>query len=228
VALFDTLTVIFEDAETKRFHTFADTKEAALAFGGGLKALWNWKKGDLLAIFSPNCIDTPLVTWGTHWAGGVVSPSNPAYTVHELTSQLKNAGAKALVTQLALLPVAKAAAANAGIPDDRVILIGDDRDPTAKAKHFTSIKDISATRYRKTKVNPKTDVAFLVYSSGTTGLPKGVMLSHTNIVANILQNNALDGRYLSWNRGPDGKGDRLLSFLPFFHIYGKALAPGLY
>lgn len=176
----------------------------------------------MLALFTPNCIDTPAVTWGTHWAGGVVSPANPAYTVDELAFQLKNSGAKALITQMALLPVATAAAKQAGIPEDRIILIGDERDPQAKFKHFTSVRNISgATRYRKAKINPAKDLSFLVYSSGTTGVPKGVMLSHTNIVANSLQLASGEDKQLSWNGGADGKGDRILAFLPFYHIYGQ-------
>jgi len=175
----------------------------------------------VLALFTPNCIDTPAVTWGTHWAGGVVSPANPAYTVDELAFQLKNSGAKAVATQVPLLPVVREAARKVGIPEDRIILVGDQRDPEARVRHFTSIRNISGTsRYRKAKINPEKDLAFLVYSSGTTGLPKGVMLSHRNIVANILQGKAGEGGNLTWNGGLDGKGDRILAFLPFYHIYG--------
>ncbi|PYH63316.1 acyl--CoA ligase [Aspergillus vadensis CBS 113365] len=213
--------VIYQDADTQRSYTYQQVKDAALTFGKGLKATFDWKKGDVLALFTPNSIDTPAVMWGAIWAGGIVSPSNPAYTAEELAFQLKNSGAKVLITQAPFLPVATAAAKEAGIPEDAIILIGDQRDPQARIKHFTSIRNISgATRFRKPKVNPSRDLAFLVYSSGTTGVPKGVMLSHRNIVANILQLAEGEAGNLTWNGGVDGTGDRILAFLPFFHIYG--------
>lgn len=151
-----------------------------------------------------------------------MSPANPCYTVDELAFQLENSGAKALVTQRAYLKVAVEAARRACIPEDRIILIGDEKDPSMKFKHFSSVRNIAGTnRYRRTKLHPKNDLAFLVYSSGTTGQPKGVMLCHENIVANILMGKAGEGGNLSWNGGADGTGDNLLAFLPFFHIYGK-------
>lgn len=124
----------------------------------------------MLALYTPNCIDTPPIMWGTHWAGGILSPANPAYNVKELAYQLKDSGAKAIVTQKPFLKTAVEAAEAVGIPPDMVILMGDERDPTARHKHFTSIRNISgATRYRKTRIDPAKDLAFLVYSSGTTG-----------------------------------------------------------
>lgn len=217
-----TRSVIYQDADTQRYYTYKSLKEAALTFGKGLRAVLEWKKGDVLALFTPNSIDTPVVTWGTHWAGGVVSPANPAYTAEELAFQLKSSGAKALATHVSVLPVAKEAAKRVGLSEDRLILIGDERDPDGRIKHFTSVRNISGTtRFRRAKLNPSKDLAFIVYSSGTSGTPKGVLLSHRNIVANILQLTAGDGGNLTWNGGADGKGDRLLAFLPFYHIYGE-------
>ena len=213
--------VIYRDADTLRSYTYEQVKNTAIAFGKGLKSTWEWKKGDVLALFTPNCVDTPALIWGCHWAGGIVSPANPGYTTDELAFQLKDSGAKALATQKPFLKVALEAAERVGIPDNRVILIGDERDPTARYKHFTSIINTAGTnRYRRTKLNPKEDLAFLVYSSGTTGHPKGVMLCHENITSNIMMLKAGEGGHLTWNGGPDGNGDNILAFLPFFHIYG--------
>ena len=92
--------------------------------------------------------------------------------------------------------------------------MGDQRDPENRFKHFTNIQNISKTmRWRPVKVaDPENDLAFLVYSSGTTGHPKGVMLTHRNIVANVLQTYAGEPN-LTYK-------DNFLAFLPFFHIYG--------
>lgn len=151
-----------------------------------------------------------------------MSPANPGYTVEELAFQLKDSGAKALVTQKPFLKIAVEAAMQTGIPEDRIILMGDEKDESMRFKHFSSIRNHRRwSGYRRTKAHPKNDLAFLVYSSGTTGHPKGVMLSHENIISNILMLKAGEGNNLSWDGGPDGNGDNIVAFLPFFHIYGR-------
>lgn len=153
-----------------------------------------------------------------------MSPANPNYTVEELAFQLKDSGAKAVVTQLPYIKNAQAAAKQVGIPLDRVIIMGDQRDPSYTVKHFTSIVNTAgSTKWRRTKAkNPAEDLAFLVYSSGTTGHPKGVMLTHRNIVSNTLMIKAAEAGNLQPTGGPTGEGDKLLAFLPFFHIYGMS------
>ncbi|KAH8792187.1 hypothetical protein F5882DRAFT_352779 [Hyaloscypha sp. PMI_1271] len=213
--------IIYIDPDTNRNYTYAQVRSTALDFGKGLKAQWDWKKGDVLAVFSPNCIDTPAITWGCSWAGGILSPANPGYTPEELAFQLKDSGARALVIQKPFLEPARKAAKLAGIGQDMIILMGDERDGPGGAKHFTGIRNLEGTRrFRKTKVDPKKDLAFLVYSSGTTGHPKGVMLSHRNIVSNVLMIKAGESGNLSWKGGKNNEGDKIIAFLPFFHIYG--------
>lgn len=212
---------LFTDGNTGRTYTFAQAKASALEFGKGLKSEWNWRRGDVLAFYTPNNIDTTVATFGLLWAGGIASPVNPLYTVEELTFQLTNSKAKAIITQKPFLKVVREAAKKAGIPEKRIILLGDEHDESGKFKHFTSVKSTAyCGQYAPTKVNPRKDLAFLVYSSGTTGMPKGVCLSHYNVISNLKQLYEVEGRSFSSSGGWDGKGDKQLGFLPFFHIYG--------
>jgi acyl-CoA synthetase (AMP-forming)/AMP-acid ligase II len=170
-------------------------------------------------MFASNCIDTGPLTWGTHWAAGVVSPANPAYSATELAFQLKNSESKALLTQPALFKTAFEAAKIAGIPRNRILVIGDEK--CGEAQHFVdfiqSAKDIP--KARRTVQAPE-DLAYIPYSSGTTGLPKGVMLTQRNMVANCIQVDSPQ-KELSWNGGPGGNGDIVLAVLPFYHAYGQ-------
>jgi 4-coumarate--CoA ligase len=221
--------VIYRDALTSRAYTYAQVKSVATAFGSALRSKWQWQKGDVLAVFSPNSIDIPPVNWGTLWAGGIVSPLNPTSTVTELANLLKDCGAKGLVTQKACLDAALQAAKKAGLPWERILLIGDEKDGQGRVAHLAEfVQPMSAAmfgagvRQRRERIDPKKDIAFLVYSSGTTGLPKGVMLSHENIVSNALMLQATEGPNLSPKAGRDGQGDKGIAFLPFFHIYGMS------
>lgn len=221
----DILIAIYTDPAVPRSYSYSDVKTASVSFGQGLKEAWNWNKDDVLLLYTPNSIDIPIVMWGTHWAGGVVSPSNPNYTASELAIQLKDCGAKAIVTQRAYLKNACAAAQMVGIQQNRIILIGERNDSSSVTRHFTDTCKLGVSHgsyhQRTIPENPEADLAFLVYSSGTTGHPKGVMLSHVNIISNILMLKAGEGVNLNWVGGHDNKGDRILGFLPFYHIYGK-------
>lgn len=282
----DIFTLLFEHKTSSSFSSFPDTKElltdgqdptrsytraslraAATAFGRDvLEAQWGWRRGDVLAFYTPNDIDTAVLTCGCLWAGGVASPANPLYTVAELAFQLRNARARALVTQPAFLATASEAAARAGIPPERILLLGPVGVGAAAAaaaskpvmvgggggggrgggggggglghqqgtqggpRHWRELllpkpsSLLAAAWYGKAKVRPREDLAFLVYSSGTTGLPKGVRLTHYNVVANLLQNEQMDGQHLKPFGGPDNRGDRMLGVLPFFHIYVRILS----
>src|SRR5947207_11911109 len=109
-----------------------------------------------------------------------VSPANPSYTEEELFHQLSDSGAKAIITIPELLPVAKAAGRRANIPPEQIILFKSAKDGH---QHYTSLFSNTHAESTRGKIKPD-DLAFLAYSSGTMGLPKGVMLSHRNIISN--------------------------------------------
>lgn len=203
--------MIYVDGITSRQYTFQDIRDTAAAFGHALKTKWEWKKGDVMGVFSPNCVDTPALTFGTIWAGGMVSPANPAYSVKEVAFQLQNSGAKALITHASCLKTALEASKAAGIPESRILLLGDEK--SGDTVHFQQFiaSATSAKRLARTVSRPD-DLCFLVYSSGTTGLPKGVMLNNRNIVSNTLMTDVGSPEIT--------KDEVLVAVLPLFHIYG--------
>ncbi|KAF9887645.1 hypothetical protein FE257_009738 [Aspergillus nanangensis] len=208
----DTQTLL-TDASTGRSYTFADARKLGLHFGRCLQQQWNWQKGDVMTVFSSNAIDLPPIIWGAIAVGGVVSPLNPAFSAKDLAHYLKDSKSRAVVTQRAQYPVVVEAAQKAGLDASRIIVI-DGPSPVLWQSNAALIPDGEySTPHRPPITDPKKDLVFLVYSSGTTGLPKGVMLSHTNIVANLIQSAAVDDGVLTHQ-------DRTLACLPFFHIYG--------
>jgi len=159
------------------------------------------------------------VFWAVHRLGGAISPANPAYATSELEYQLKDSEATVLVTSSNLLPTALQAIDKLpAIPANRVYVIDGKRHKSQK----TIQQLIDAGRQSKSPLGPlqlaegegKKRLAFLCYSSGTTGLPKGVMISHYNVISNVLQ---LTPHFKSENN----KRDVTLALLPLYHIYGK-------
>jgi acyl-CoA synthetase (AMP-forming)/AMP-acid ligase II len=209
------MTVLFVDVATGKKLTFDQIRASGEQFGKGLQEQWRWRKGDVLATVSPNTIDLVPATFGALRVGGVICPLSFLYTVDELVSQLKSSKAKGLITNVACLQVVREAASKVGLPLERILVVGD-ADPRNAIPHFTSLR-CSTKTVEKVAINPKEDLAYLVYSSGTTGLPKGVMLTHSNIIANSTQLAAAEGPDIThWRK------DRSLGFLPMYHIYGTS------
>jgi acyl-CoA synthetase (AMP-forming)/AMP-acid ligase II len=161
-------------------------------------------KGDVVGIFSPNTPYYAVVFHGVLRAGATATTINTLYTASEVAEQLRDAGAKLLFTVSPLLERADAAAADAGVTEVVVLDAAPGR---------TGLAELLATSAPPPSVHiePAEDVAVLPYSSGTTGRAKGVMLTHRNLVANIVQGL----RLLAVRRET-----RVLAVLPFFHIYG--------
>jgi 4-coumarate--CoA ligase len=145
---------------------------------------------------------------------------NPACTVEELTRQLLLSKTKAICTQKRFLPTVREAALEAGVSQAMVFLIGPEECPGTDSLHDVLKLDVTIVP-RSPVSSPEQDLAFLVFSSGTTGLPKAVKLTHRNVVANILLLKAAETE-IGHAGEPQGQGDRLLALLPFFHILGES------
>lgn len=208
--------MIYRELHDKQRYTFGDVERIARGFGNALVKKWRWQRGDRIVIFSPNDVDYGVAVYGALWAGATIAPANPGYGVKDLAFMIKDAGAKAIITQKSLLKVAIEAAQQAKLDKDCIILMGADEEGVRDASHFKYLAmqyDQKDAR-RPYKLEPDKDLAFLAYSSGTTGLPKGVMLSHRNIIADVLLIRNSVGSNYHW------KSDKFLAVLPFFHIYG--------
>jgi acyl-CoA synthetase (AMP-forming)/AMP-acid ligase II len=163
--------------------------------------------GDVLCLFSPNVPEYAAVFFAVAELGGVNTTANPMYGAEELARQLTDSRAKLVVTAPALAEKACAAAAAAGIGE--VIAWGDARGCTSFEKLLGDAP--AAPHAPRVAIDPARDTVALPYSSGTTGLPKGVMLSHRNLVANLAQIDFVDSTEA---------GDCIVGVLPFYHIYG--------
>ena len=198
------------DGTTGRTYSFAELSDVIHRLAGGLVAR-GFAPGDTLALMAPNLPEYAIIFHAVAVAGGVVTTVNPTYGADEVAFQLRDAGATELVTVGMFAEVAKEAITGTEISE--VITI----DGVAGT---TALDSIFGDPIQQSPVNPVDDVVVLPYSSGTTGLPKGVMLTHHNLVANICQcDHAIVYQ-------PDG--EVALAFLPFFHIYGmQVLMNGL-
>ncbi|PYH41063.1 acyl--CoA ligase [Aspergillus saccharolyticus JOP 1030-1] len=190
-----------------------------------------WDK--TLAIFSVNTIDTLTLSWAVHRLGGVVSPANAAYSAAELKYQLQDSKATVLFTCLPLLKTALEAADAAGLSRDRIFLLEVPQQLTPGVKAPAQFKTVDQL-IEAGKALPKVEAlnwgpgegarrtAFLCYSSGTSGLPKGVMVSHRNVIANVLQIKAFEQDYRDSRKDPGTQGeptDVVMCLLPQSHIY---------
>nr|WP_194716723.1 AMP-binding protein [Microbacterium sp. CFBP 13617] len=163
----------------------------------------------IVAVLCPNVPAFATVFHGILRLGAVVTTINSLYTAREIETQLRDAAATWLVTVSPLLPQALAAARAAGLDDDRVIVL----DGAEGHLDLRSLLGEGRTP-PEVRFDPSTHVAVLPYSSGTTGVPKGVMLSHRNLVANVHQCRPVI---------EISSADRVLAVLPFFHIYGMTV-----
>jgi long-chain acyl-CoA synthetase len=197
--------------------TFKDTVMTFAAFdcesnrlANGLAAL-GLTAGDRMALYLPNCPQYQLAFYAACKLGAIACPMNPSYREREITYHVNDSGAKIMVTHASLWPVVQACRSH--LPNlVRVVVTGDEvlRDGACR---YDDVVD-SGSAAAPDVVVEQSQVAALPYSSGTTGLPKGVMLTHRTLVCNQLQ--YLQGSGI-------GSDDVYPIFLPLSHIYGVML-----
>lgn len=184
--------------------------------------------GDRVLLFSGNKLFTPVVFMGTLMAGGVFTGANPGFVARELAYQLKDTGATFLISADTSMEIALAGAAEAGLSKDKVYSFDATAlDPTPGeaplgSKHWTQLL-ASSERAEKwdwyEHPDPKTATCCLNYSSGTTGVPKGVEISHHSYIANGTQ--VLYTQKLKPDYEESTARSRQLCFLPMYHAFGQ-------
>lgn len=197
------------DGPTGRTYTFSQLSDAVHRFASGLVAM-GFRPGDVLALMAPNLPEYAIVFHGVAVAGGTVTTVNPTYGPEEVRFQLLDAGASLMVTVGAFVETARTASAGSAV---REIVTIDAAPGTVPMSDLLANDPIT-----QVPVDLDDQVVVLPYSSGTTGLPKGVMLTHRNLVANALQVEPCIRPV---------EHEVVLAFLPFFHIYGMSVLMNL-
>ncbi|WP_434167515.1 long-chain-fatty-acid--CoA ligase [Peribacillus frigoritolerans] len=214
--------------------TFREVHESALKFAAYLKSI-GLQKGERVAVMLPNCPQGVISFFGILMAGGVVVQTNPTYTERELEYQMKDSGAKIILAMDILFPRVTAVASRTDVEHIIVTAIKEYLPfpknliyPFIQKKQygivinvehegnhhlFSEIMKRKITEEVTVPIDVDNDLALLQYTGGTTGFPKGVMLTHKNMLANTKMCNA----WLYKNKRGE---ERILAILPFFHVYG--------
>ncbi len=194
------------DAVSGRSLTYGELARDVRRLAAGLRQR-GFEPGDVLAIMAPNLPEYPVAFHGTASAGGIVTTLNPLYTADEIAFQLRDSGARLLVTVPAFVDKATQAARDTNV--EQLVVFGEAEGGGDGVVPFASL--LADGGVPQPSIDPASDTVVLPYSSGTTGFAKGVMLTHRNVVANVLQ--AAPALQITEN-------DKVSAFLPFFHIYG--------
>lgn len=203
------------DAFSGQEYSYSQIQELSWKFGSALTKL-GFKKGDVFAIYCPNIAEYPIIYLAVLSLGGIVTTVSSLATVPEICVQMKDSKTKYIITVPPFASNAKQAAEQCGL--NEVFVVGEAQGCRPLSFFF---QDDGSSFPADVKINPKEDVAAMPYSSGTTGLPKGTMLTHFNITSNIQQ--VIDGKE-HYQCIPD---DNILGLVPFYHIYGLSIVQGI-
>jgi len=203
---------------TGRSYTYEMAHGMSRKFGSALKRL-GAKKGDVLAMIVPNIPEFPIAFFGAAGVGVTLTTINPTYRPEEVARQLENSGARYVITIGLFLQNLKQ---SCDIYDkiEKIIVLGmEDTPPDCKSFLEMLIYDDGSLYDEDRNCDPHKDIAVLPYSSGTTGPPKGVCLSHYNLVANCQQVTHPDVGSVKSVVETGGPQEVTVAVLPFFHIY---------
>src|SRR5437764_472804 len=207
----DRVAIIYHDLVL----TYREVVSMVNSIGNGLRDL-GLQKGDRICLFTTNRPEYTVTFIGAATVGVVVSPMNPSYKEREIAYQLENSEAKAILVQRELLPLLNLVLDQKAFPNLKHVIVTGDRVPEAMpgAIPFAKLLRESSPRHPDHVEISGDDLLALPYSSGTTGFPKGTLLTHCNLTVNNLQLTSSRGINLT---------DVALIFLPFYHIYGVML-----
>ncbi|KAH9861521.1 hypothetical protein J1614_011269 [Plenodomus biglobosus] len=206
----------FQNALTKERVNWADVKKYSTYISTALVKNYGLKEGETVSLFSQNSIWYPVAMFAGLRAGAKISGASPAYNVEEMTFALKTADAKFLMTTPGSMDIAAASAKAAGLPQSNVFLL------EGELSGYTTVQDLirigeaygesgQAPAFKLPPGKKNKDVCgFLSFSSGTTGLPKAVMISHQNVIAQCLQIQQITPTTQK----------KIMAVLPLFHITG--------
>jgi len=221
------------DRPDTHYLTRAQYKLWAQRFATGLTRSKEFKKGDRILLFASNDLFVPVVFMGTLLAGGIFSGANPTYTARELAHQLRDSGATYLLCSDKTVETGIEAAKLANVSQDRVhvynsaVYDGPNAEGTQSLKGCKYWGDLVASAEESkdfawdnlTGPGESNKTLALNYSSGTTGVPKGVEITHLNYVSNTLQVHQLATLHSDWRERQERA--RWLCFLPMYHAYGQ-------
>jgi len=208
--------------------TYGELEAYIKIISATLRTRFEMKKGDTLAIILPNHPFYPALFHGVGMAGGIATTMNPLYKADEMKKQLNDSKAKYIVTIPLFMEEVRKAVEGTKVTKIFLLTKEEMKEENIEGVSMHNFMELLAKSDKmeelpKIEINPKDDLVCLPYSSGTTGLSKGVMLTHYNLVANLYQVDAVE---------PFGETDVLVGILPFFHIFGmivvlnKALMAG--